>query len=79
MTNKEEMQMKKDYKEIDKIHKNRKIRIDILKEKIIREDERKKLNDFKFYKHIKSHLKPEQEVICKICNKTYKEIIKGSD
>ena len=30
-----------------------------------------------FIKHIQAHLKPDEEVICKICGKTAKEIING--
>jgi hypothetical protein len=30
--------------------------------------------DHKFIRHIQAHLKPGEEVICKICGKTVKEI-----
>lgn len=43
---------------------------------IISWNERAKLQDNIFYEHIKSHLEPNQEVVCKICNKTYKDIVK---
>ena len=33
------------------------------------------VDDTKFIDHIKSHLKEGQEVICKICGKTAKEIL----
>ena len=37
--------------------------------------ERDKSNKYKiFYDHIKAHLKPNQEVICKICGKSAKTI-----
>ena len=38
-----------------------------------------KSKDNLFIKHIESHLTKEQEVICKICGKTAKEIVFGEE
>ena len=35
----------------------------------------KRMKDTIFIKHIQSHLKDGEEVVCKICGKTAKEII----
>jgi len=37
------------------------------------------LSDSVFIKHIQKHLKPNEEVVCKICGKTAKEIIKENE
>jgi len=34
-------------------------------------------NDRAFIEHIQQHLEPEQEVVCKICGKTAREIIEN--
>ena len=42
---------------------------------VIKPKEDKLNSDTKFIKHIQSHLREGQEVVCKICGKTAKEIL----
>jgi len=51
----------------------------VIWEKEIRANERAKYDDHVFHDHIKAHFEkehPNWKVICKICNKTYDEIVK---